>query len=380
MCGAIEEHIVRNLSLGFGAFVMLASLASPRALGVVLYSLRDLGDIPGGQSVSQARAINPSGQVVGFSEGTPGNRAFYWDAAGGMRDLAVPPGGADYSVANGLNAAGKVVGIAATPVGNRAIYWTPSTGMQLVSGLPTNYPENVAYDINDAETIVGVLWTANGVPTAYSLSPTDGCRLLPTIPGADGLTSAGAINNNGLIVGHSAAPGSHFHAVTWDSSATVTDLGDLPGGEDRSSGTAINDTGVVVGYSSAVAGNRAFRWTAASGMIDLGDLPGGQNDSNAASINNLGQVVGTSEAVGGPRAFVWDDANGMQNLNSLLDSSGAGWTLTYGGAINDAGQIVGQGRNPNGFSHAFLLTPVPEPTTLMLPLLWAGLLIRRNRR
>ncbi len=55
----------------------------------------------------------------------------------------------------------------------------------------------------------------------------------------------------------------------------------------------------------------------------------------------------------------------MQNLNDLIDPS-SGWTLMATG-INDAGQIVGAGFNPQGEYHAFLLTPiVPEPSTLSL--------------
>ena len=44
-------------------------------------------------------------------------------------------------------------------------------------------------------------------------------------------------------------------------------------------------------------------------------------------------------------------------LDTLLDSSGAGWTLTQAAGINDSHQIVGYGRAPNGEQHAFLLTP-----------------------
>jgi hypothetical protein len=50
----------------------------------------------------------------------------------------------------------------------------------------------------------------------------------------------------------------------------------------------------------------------------------------------------------------------MIDLNSLIDPL-SGWELTGGYAINDAGQITGSGRI-GGQSHAFLLTPVPEPS------------------
>ena len=62
----------------------------------------------------------------------------------------------------------------------------------------------------------------------------------------------------------------------------------------------------------------------------------------------------------------------MQGLDALLDPSGAGWSLRVATAIDDAGDIVGQGKNPSGASRAFLLTPVPEPSTIALLLGGAG--------
>ena len=52
-----------------------------------------------------------------------------------------------------------------------------------------------------------------------------------------------------------------------------------------------------------------------------------------------------------------------------MDDFGDGWNFTHAydindGGINDGGQIVGFGSNPNGVHHALLLTPIPEPGTL----------------
>ena len=46
----------------------------------------------------------------------------------------------------------------------------------------------------------------------------------------------------------------------------------------------------------------------------------------------------------------------MYDLNNLIPA-GSGWELTYASALNDAGQIVGQGIH-NGETHAFRLDPV----------------------
>ena len=104
-------------------------------------------------------------------------------------------------------------------------------------------------------------------------------------------------------------------------------------------------------------------------MQDLGTVPG-TNNSFASSINNIGQVVGYAwygdkNSGGGFRPFVYSGNGSIQDLNHLVDPT-SGWTLgvpNMGGeiAINNSGQIVGRGLNPAGQTHAFLLTPVPEP-------------------
>jgi hypothetical protein len=54
----------------------------------------------------------------------------------------------------------------------------------------------------------------------------------------------------------------------------------------------------------------------------------------------------------------------MLDLNDLIPA-GSGFTLQAARGINDAGQIAGFGTF-DGATHAFLLTPVPEPSSLVL--------------
>ena len=49
-------------------------------------------------------------------------------------------------------------------------------------------------------------------------------------------------------------------------------------------------------------------------------------------------------------------------------------------AINDAGQIAANGVNSAGQFHAFLLTPVPEPSAVGIAGMLSMLLLRRRRR
>jgi len=62
----------------------------------------------------------------------------------------------------------------------------------------------------------------------------------------------------------------------------------------------------------------------------------------------------------------------MVDLNTLIDPR-SHFQLTYANAINDAGQITGGG------SHAYLLTPVPEPGAGLMVITGALSLMRRRR-
>ena len=96
-------------------------------------------------------------------------------------------------------------------------------------------------------------------------------------------------------------------------------------------------------------------------ITDLGALGGATSYANG--INDAGQVVGQSNG----HAFLFINGK-LTDLNSLIPAS-SGWNLWIANAINNKGQIIGTGTNPNGATRAFLLTPVseaPEPTSLTL--------------
>ena len=84
-------------------------------------------------------------------------------------------------------------------------------------------------------------------------------------------------------------------------------------------------------------------------------------------INTSGQVTGYFGTNSNRIAFLYDAAHGMVDLNSLIDPS-SGWNLSEDDAINDRGQITGYGYH-FGVGTAFLLTPVPEPGTVILAVL-----------
>jgi probable HAF family extracellular repeat protein len=90
--------------------------------------VRDLGMLPG-DMLSEASAINNNGDVIGYSKGPRGMRAFLWTQATGMQDLGVLPGG-NSSRALGINDMGVVVGSSTSSSGDRAFIWTKEAGMR----------------------------------------------------------------------------------------------------------------------------------------------------------------------------------------------------------------------------------------------------------
>ena len=138
------------------------------------------------------------------------------------------------------------------------------------------------------------------------------------------------------------------------------------------------------GADTALGVAHAFR-TAANGPIvqgaggsDLGTLGG--MFSQAFGINASGQAVGNSTLSGDTvlHAFFADVTGPMVDLNTLIDPA-SGWELTDAHGINDSGQIAGFG-TIGGQTHAFLLTPIPEPASLSLLALGGMALFRRSRR
>lgn len=91
-----------------------------------------------------------------------------------------------------------------------------------------------------------------------------------------------------------------------------------------------------------------------NGTPELLSLSDDYNEIYATDLSNDGKIVGTAKKADGTRfAFYWDYDNGMKNLNDLIPQN-SGWTLNRANAINDNGQIVGEGTK-DGKSRAFLL-------------------------
>ena len=81
----------------------------------------------------EAATINNVGDVVGYSKGPRGMRAFLWTQADGMQELGTLPGG-NSSRALDIGVLGEVVGSSGSASGEHAFVWTRQTGMVDLNG------------------------------------------------------------------------------------------------------------------------------------------------------------------------------------------------------------------------------------------------------
>jgi probable HAF family extracellular repeat protein len=340
--------------LGF----ILATLAGSAtiALGAVptpTYRVQNLGVLPGDYA-SVALGINRSGDVVGWSTGPSGTRAFVYTDSAGM--TALPgPAGRPVTIARAINDDGTVVGTASTSGSDpgHAVRWQIGGVRDLGTLRGGQFSD--ASGVNAAGTIVG--WSDAAGANFFRIHAfryTDATGLTDLTPTADTARAVG-INDLGQIAGYRESRAFRLTGTTF------TDLGVAPG-FGASFGTAINGSGQVAGHVITGSGNseQIFRYTDGSGMVILG----GSGEFNRASgINAAGDVVGTGRpGLGLRQGFLYTDANGMQGLNALIDPA-AGWFVLDAGGINDAGQIAGRASGPTG-QRAVRLTPIGATTVL----------------
>jgi probable HAF family extracellular repeat protein len=228
----------------------------------------------------------------------PLDKAFVINGVDPVEDLGTI--GGPFSFAFGINASGTIVGESTidTLSSTRHAFRIPSGGsMQRL--IPTD-TESVAFDINDSGQIVGHIIIAQGTQArgfVWTPAGSPQLQILPTLAGNQ--AQAFAINNSGVAVGVSQPAVGEFHAVLWNASGAIQDLGTLGITTKFAEAHDINSTGVVVGLTRNASNQlRAFRWTAASAMVELPAPWGGFASANA--INSAGQIVGEATSASGP--------------------------------------------------------------------------------
>lgn len=342
-----------------GAAVCVGSVPA-HALG---YTVTNLGAIaPTGTLYID---INNAGQVVTTITGATGlNEAALW-SNGAWQSLS--PGAS--STGRGLNDLGHVVGSTEVNGTSVATLWKNGKA-ELLQGFPGE--PSAANDINNAGQIVGYTTRSQAFGGPMHVQWNNGePSYLPGI--ASGFGWASAINEAGQIAGASRTARFNSAARWDDGKVTELDAPYTPGNV-----WGINNHGTVVGNSDALIAI----WSK-DGKLPLQGIWGELRD-----INDTGTAVGAGQFPSPTdylNALLYQDGK-IFNLNDLIVGDRAGLdVLRSAFAVNEGGQIVGfasQGDSTD-FTHAFLLTPVPEPEHWTMLLVGLGLVCcgaRRARR
>lgn len=326
-----------------------------------------------GETRFRPQRFSPNGEIAGRA-----------NVGGGLQQAAIWREGEviivdqPISWAFDLNSQGLVVGsLNVGGSGDQATVWTPMTHSLGVSGW--------ARSINENDVIVGMTWssvTGHSTPTRWTPSGND--WVVESLSAGGHVGGAWDINESGTIVGATSttdSPDNGMPALWANGNLTWLDT------QGSAVGVAlrVNEEGSSVGWvESPTVGDvtRAFLWQ--NGLsTDLGVF-GSDSSSAALAINSLGDVVGWSgEGYGAgdgtsidQRATLWSNGEAL-DLNSLIPP-GSSWHLSIATDIDSAGRIAGRGFH-EGILNGFLLTPVPEPSTLVLGATALGLL-RLGRR
>ncbi|MFG0329560.1 MAG: hypothetical protein ACF8PN_06625 [Phycisphaerales bacterium] len=327
-----------------------ALAVAPAALahdpGYVIY---DLGTLGGAESI--AWNINEDGHVVGAAQNAAGEwRACIW-VDGAPFDLGTL--GGPTSRAYGINSARQVVGEAdmADGTSSYATGWDPDRGTFNLGALGGT--RSIAWEVTDDAEVVGEAENSTGETRAF-LRVGSNMTDLGLLPG-HAHSGAYARSSNGFTVGWSEDAAGDRSAVYWDRNLALVELDDLDG--PFAEARAMNREGIACGYAESGEGEMtALSWDNGV-MIALGGFPTG-GDSFAYDLNVVPEFIGEAYLVAADemQAVLWKNDR-ITNLNTLLPPGSSWDTLLSAHAINNAGQIVGVGRNSNGERHAYLLDP-----------------------
>ncbi len=368
----------RDRATAAASFIALLAACLSLPVSASDWVLTDLGTLGGSESF--AYGINDLGQVVGMSRttGDSSTHAFLY-RNGQMMDLyPLNSEGVQTVGPSRINDLGQIAsGVMSAGVYSPAIYDSSSHSISVLGSLGgvTSYGFNgVATAINNSGQAVGYSYVDafNRHASFYQNGTTT------DLGSFGGFSVALDLNASGVAVGFAS------DRVSGVSVASLWSAGGIKAicGNTESLARAINDRGQVVGelFNSSASALHAFLYSDGS-VTELGTLPTGRNSSGYA-INSRGQVVGNADVISSidaildpgsgrvyyqtnyaQHAFLYDHGS-IMDLNGLI-STNSGWELNYAQDVNESGQIVGYGSLDGNF-HAYLLTPIPEPSAVAL--------------
>src|SRR5262249_36678082 len=224
-------------------------------------------------------------------------------------------------------------------------------------------------DINDAGqiTVISCTTTTDFISFLWD-SKTGETVELGDLPGGNVHTTARALNNLGDIVGESATgwngDSTSTEAFLWTRESGIRSLSPLEDGIVPYWAFGINDNGQVAGMAILpTSGERfAFLWSpnAPTTLIPLDSLAPPPESVVPTGFNNAGSMVGYARYSQSERAIIWTPGRGVRLLQDLRDPCDrSNRTITFAGAINDAGVIAAFDDEScgRGDSAILLLTP-----------------------
>jgi hypothetical protein len=167
------------------------------------------------------------------------------------------------------------------------------------------------------------------------------------------------INSQGISVGTRGWYSGNFTATEYRGQTKIRDIPFATGYPEWSVAWDINENGDVLGGSTSGTDTHLQIYTAQNDLIQIGGTSYWR-----PSFNNAWEIVGAGYMA---PAF-YQDKNGRYSLASLVTNL-AGFEILSPTDINDARYIAGYGRNFDGQSVGFILTPnnpVPEPSSLSI--------------
>ncbi|MFJ9924207.1 hypothetical protein ACIRSF_33510 [Streptomyces rubiginosohelvolus] len=263
------------------------------------------------------------------------------------------------SSVGGLAEDNTVVGLAASEDGQKAfpVVWPVREAVErlAVSEKSTNAS---ALAISGNGDVAGMYMSQELPMGPVRWAPSESAAVpveMETLGGA--LTLVRGMNAQGAAVGSSQTQKQEVpHAVRWDRSGAVTDLGVLPG-FDVSGAFGINDKGVVVGQSGVTDRvGRPVRWDPDGTLTELA-LPAGTRSGTANAVNHAGAVVGMAGperalgALADPgdtdvQAVLWKPDGTVHPLPAPGGAACEAWD------INRSGDVVGAFLRPGGSMRA----------------------------
>ncbi len=322
-----------------------AICAQPGTSTAPAYRVRLLPPLPDDPG-AQSATLNDCGQVAGGS----GFSGVIWHS-GTLTEIEPFPGYTAINVRD-INLAGQVVGDAPDfehTAFTRAFLFDKGKLIDLFPGLSLKYGEQAAsVAINDAGQIVGKIsfWGEDFqfVERAFIWHKGE-TILIDPLPGFENSKAQG-VNNLGQVVGYSGN-----HVFLWQAGVT-SDLGSL-----GMSVADVNAAGALTGFKPFGKGYSHAAVHLDGRFEDLGTLGG--LSSYGVAINDSGQVVGQSEVRGldwPPHAALWRDGKAYDLHAIVADQIDS--VLIRASDINNAGQIAAYAWTEAAGYTAYLLTPV----------------------